>query len=208
GYTLAVMGYNDPDNSWSNTFDQYMMSSGSCSGGAAGPEPPPTASTPTCSISLYERPVPNEKSFASHAYFSVTSSEWSTGLLIEGGPTGNPVSSSLFGYDTHAPGQGLGAGTASASNPALPSNKQIGTTYSGPSACDAINYLTETVNGYDSGKLATYNFLAIPCTYNSNSFVYTLLSDLNSIAFGGVLSAFGQQAPGSLPGWGKKVPGL
>ena len=68
---------------------------------------------PTCSISLEERPVPNSSSTpAFHTYLDVTDSDWgNSGLLIEGGPTGNPVFSSLWGYDTAAPGQGLGAGT-------------------------------------------------------------------------------------------------
>jgi hypothetical protein len=120
----------------------------------------------------------------------------------------NPVLSSLWGYDTQAPGQGLGAGTPNASNPSLSANIQIVGTYSGALACGAIGYLLDQVDNYDSGKLATYNFAAAAYTYNSKSFTYTLLFDLNSVAFGSILRSFGQQVPPSAPGWGKVVPGL
>ncbi|MEP6756570.1 MAG: hypothetical protein ABJA67_13775 [Chthonomonadales bacterium] len=50
GYTLAVMGYNDPDNSWSNSFDQYMMASTACfwDGGGGGGGGGGGASAPDC----------------------------------------------------------------------------------------------------------------------------------------------------------------
>jgi hypothetical protein len=171
---------------------------------------PTRPAQPSCSISLDERPVPNVNGTpADHTYLTVTNSSWgNNGLLIEGGPTGNPVLSSLWGYDTQAPGQGLGAGTANASDPSLPSNVQIGSTYSGAAACGAVQYLMNQVNRYDSGNLAAYNFLAAPGTYNSNSFIYTLLFDLNSPAYGSVLSAFGTTVPPWVPGWEKLVPGL
>jgi len=169
-------------------------------------------SGPSCCISLDQRPVPNIKGTPGvHTYLTVTDSDWANdpnGVLIEGGPSGNPVFSSLVGYDTQAPGTGLGAGTPNASDPSLPSNIQIGGTYGGALACGAVQYLLNQVDSYDQGKLATYNFLAIPGTYNSNSFTYTLINDLNSVAFGSILSAFGSQVPGWAPGWGKSVPGL
>jgi RHS repeat-associated protein len=173
------------------------------------PAPPPPAA-PTCSISLDERPVPNVKGTpAYHTYLTVTDSDWANnGLLLEGGPTGNPALSSLYGFDTQAPGQGLGAGTSNASDPSLPSNKQIGSTYAGALACGAVSLLLNKIDTYDGGSLATYNFLAIPGTYNSNSFTSTLLYDLSSPYYRGILNAFGSSVPGIVPGWGKLVPGL
>jgi hypothetical protein len=178
----------------------------------AAPVPP---QQPTCSISLEERPVPDTSLHpAFHTYLDVTDSDWTNdpnGVLLEGGPSGNPSFSRLVGFDTQAPGQGLGAGTSNASNPKLPSNFQIGTTYSGGLACGAIQYLTSAIDSYnDSGKLATYNFLALPGTYNSNSFTYTLLQDLNSVAYSSILGSFSQpnQPFGWTPGWGKFVPGF
>lgn len=176
---------------------------------ATQPSAPPP---PQCSISLDERPVPNVKGTpAYHTYMVVTDSAWTndpSGLLLEGGPTGNPLFSSLYGFDTQPPGQGLGARTADGSDPSLPSNKQIGATYGGSLACGAVQLLLNDVNSYDAGSLVRYNFLAIPGTYNSNSFIYTLLNDLSSLAYGSILSAFGTTVPGWVPGWGKLVPGL
>ena len=190
--------------------------SGPCAGLGVIATPPAKPAAPSCSISVDERPVPDSRfTPGAHAYLTVTDSDWNTPLLLEGGPTGNGFFSSLYGYDTQAPGQGLGAGTVNASDPSLPSNKQLGATYSGPLAGGAVGYLLSRIDSYDSGKLATYNFLGAPGTYNSNSFAYTLLNDLNSVAFGSILRAFGQSAPGWvagqggwLPGWGKLVPGL
>lgn len=78
-------------------------------------------------------------------------------------------------------------------------------------ACAAIDFLVGNVRSYDVGPLATYNFLAIPRTYNSNSLTYTLLKDSKDLStpfFGSTLGSFGAVVPGGVPGWGKTVPHL
>ena len=160
-----------------------------------------------------DRPVPSSNSSAYHSYLVVTDSDWTsdpTGLLIEGGPLGNFVLSSLWGYDTQAPGSGLGAGTPIASDPTLTSNHQAGTTYSGGVACGAVQFLLTQVHNYDTGYLAAYSAVPIlPGTYNSNSFTSTLLRDLGaSPYYSSVLGSFGSAVFGWVPGWGLMVPGL
>ena len=69
--------------------------------------------------------------------------------------------------------------------------------------------LLQDVNNYDSGSLAHYSFLPyLPGTYNSNSFTFTLLHELDSLAYSSILGSFGSSVPGWQPGWGKLVPGL
>jgi len=159
----------------------------------------PAQQQPTCSIQLFARPVPNGNSPAFHTYFLVTDSAWgNSGYLVEGGPTGNPVLSSLIGYDDRAPGQGLPG-----SNPGQPGNIFLGAD-NAQNACNVIQAIFGAVETYNDGPPATYNFQAAPFTYNSNSFISTLENQF------GLSSYFIQ--PSSLylwaPGWWKQVPGL
>jgi RHS repeat-associated protein len=191
--------------------DGLVTPNDSCS-----PEPPPDppgSQNPTCSLSLGARPVPVASSPFNHSYLVVTDSDWvtdPTGLLLEGGPLGNPILSfnSLFGYDTQPPGQGLGAGTSSASDPSLPSNVSAGTV---GVPCGAVSFLLSKVQNYDiPGVFATYSAIpSVPGTYNSNSFTNTLLSDLNNSPYYSYLTAaFNFGALGNLPGINRLVPGL
>ena len=168
---------------------------------AADDQPPPS---PDCGISLWERWVPTKDAGAFHTYLYVTNTAWGNqGELIEGGPTTNFIFSRLIGYDTNGPGQGLGKGTSTPSNPFDSSNVKLGPTYTGPDACDKISQLESKVDKYDAGPLRRYNFLAVPGTYNSNSFTYTLLRGT------GLLGYFHYNPlPLTTPGWGKSVPGL
>ena len=84
----------------------------------------------------------------------------------------------------------------------------MGNPYTGANACGDIAALYSLVAGYSAGPLADCGFSAIR-GYNSNSFTYTLVSQV------GLLGNFG--TPGgplpnggllTLPGWNQIVPGL
>jgi hypothetical protein len=85
-------------------------------------------------------------------------------------------------------------------NPASPTNYEIGSPYTGAAACGDMSGLEIAAELYNDGPKAPYTFLGL-IGYNSNSFTYTLLNQL------GLLNAFGPP-PGWNPGWGKLVPGL
>ena len=66
-------------------------------GNAAATSQPNTQqpAAPTCSISLYDRPVPTNNSAAAHSYLLVTDSGWSNdpaGLLVKVAQRGTPSS--------------------------------------------------------------------------------------------------------------------
>lgn len=94
-----------------------------------GVQPPPTPSTPQCSIKLFSRPVPFNGSFANHTYLLVEDSDWGPPfdeLIFEGGPVGPPLLKllgfgGLYGF-VSPPGQSPLKG----SNPGFLSNHQIG----------------------------------------------------------------------------------
>jgi hypothetical protein len=155
-----------------------------------------------CSISLYGRPVPSNKSPADHTYIDATI-DYSDGtestIIIEGGPIpkGSPLGF-LLGYISTT-----GVGALPNTNPNSPTNHQIGPTYAGSSACQDISQIENSVASYNGGSLAPY--VALPSVlfggYNSNSFTYSLLNAV------GLAFSFGP-LPGWTPGWGTLVPGL
>jgi hypothetical protein len=168
-------------------------------GGPSPQNPPPAPAQPTCGIELFARPVPNSETPAYHTYLLVTDSAWgNNGYLIEGGPTGSPVLSDLIGYDNSAPGQGLAG-----SNPSQPGNIFLGAD-NAQNACSLIQQIIAAVDTYDVGPLATYNFLAPPGTYNSNSFTSTLDNQFGLWPYFNSPSSMNLWAPG----WGKLVPEL
>ena len=168
-------------------------------GGGGSSAPPPQ---PTCSISLFERAVPTNSTGVSigwHTYLLVQDSAWgNNGYLVEGGPSGSPVLSSLIGYDTQAPGQGL-----TGSDPSQTNNIFLGSDASS-NACSTVQSILGAVDGYDRGPLATYSFLAFrrSNTFNSNSFTSTLVNQF------GLDTYFNFPPFFWTPGWGKTVPGL
>ena len=81
-------------------------------------------------------------------------------------------------------------------------------TYSGSNACADFAKLLSLVTAYNDGSKVTYSFLAVG-GYNSNSFTYTLLTQLGLSSYFGPPG--GPQPGGAflvLPGWNKTVPGL
>ena len=159
---------------------------------------------PDCSISLYSRPVPFWPSPGKHTYILFEDSAFETtndpsgGWILEGGP--NPpgflgaLTGTLIGY------AGPIGQTLKGSNPALPSNREVGTTWTNTSACAVGISLIGDIDGYNGGPGVPYTFLG-SIGYNSNSFTFTLLEEA------GLLGYFGNP-PFWTPGWGKTVPGL
>ena len=85
-------------------------------------------------------------------------------------------------------------------NPAT--NREIGLVTGGADVCNEIVGLLGNVYSYDQGSLVAY--APVPnglTTYNSNSFTYTLLSD---VGLGTFFTSFVSWSPG----WGQLVPGL
>ena len=168
------------------------------------PPKPKSKPAPKCSIELWRRPVPLTKGPANHTYIYVQDSDWALtdpqGLMLEGGPS-NGFASWLIGVN-NPPGQGLGKGKPTASDPSLPSNHEIGPAYTGPNACLDIAEMLAAMAVYDSsGHLAPYSAFAGVLGYNSNSFTHTLLNDVGLVGF------FGNPT-GWTPGWSQLVPGL
>ncbi len=168
---------------------------------------PPTVLKPDqCSISLWERPTPTSSSPGWHTYISTTEYDPNTRVTVtedfEGGPS--PAWDFVQGElkaTIAAPGAGLNKGTNDATGPGLPSNREVGSPYTGAGACSDVNSLFGWVGVYNKGPLVQYNFAAPWGAYNSNSFTFTLDSQL------GLIGYFGQPG-GWVPGWGKVVPGL
>jgi RHS repeat-associated protein len=177
----------DPDDS--SCFD----STGSTTTTSTPPPPP------TCTIELWERPVPFKGSPANHTYIYVQDPNDPTGLIFEGAPSGFFIGSSLIGQ-YQPPASALGSNKPNnpiASNPALPSNHEVGGPDTSSYACGQISEMEAAVTNYNSNPV-TYTFLGI-LGYNSNSFTNTLLNQFG-ISFG--------NPPGWVPGWNKTVPGL
>jgi hypothetical protein len=137
-----------------------------------------------------------------HTYLSIQFGR--VGAVIEGGPTGSALLSSLMGYDAET-----GPMPASNSDPGGVNNVELGSGFGGAMACAVIQGLEGAVDNYDAGSLAVYNFQAryiggIGQTYNSNSFTYTLASQFNLLQY-----FSNPQIPGLLLyGWRLQVPGL
>jgi RHS repeat-associated protein len=192
------------------------MPSPGCQGG--GPPQPKQPSSPvaSCSISLWQRPAPTSNGPGWHTYISVTETYGSSPAVtdFEGGPQGGllGIGGTLTGTIA-APGAGLrgistGPGNSDATGPGLQFNYEVGKTYSGSNACADFAKLLSLVTAYNDGSKVTYSFLAVG-GYNSNSFTYTLLTQLGLSSYFGPPG--GPQPGGAflvLPGWNKTVPGL
>jgi len=184
----------------------YAGDGGAWNPACGGVPTTPVAQQPTCSISLWERPTPTASSPGWHTYISATEYNPSTGTTtttdFEGGP--QPTWAFIGGKLTGTiapPGFGLNAGGNDATGPGLPSNIEVGAPYRGANACSDITLLNNWVTSYNNGRKVTYNFTGRG-GYNSNSFTFTLDSQL------GLLKYFGQPGGLLLPGWDKRVPGL
>jgi RHS repeat-associated protein len=166
------------------------------------------AAQPQCSISLETRPVGGiAGSIADHTYlylqgpaslFGATSNLTPT-ETVEGGPTTAGCCGYLYGFVSNAP---RGPNALPGTLPGGSGNAQISQSYAASNACNDIQAIRTAVSNYDSsGHLAVYFPIPELFGYNSNSFTFTLLNDVN------LASWFGQNVP-LTPGWGKLVPGL
>ena len=199
--------YEDPcdDNDF---FDSPIDCGGG--GGGCGPPPPtpPPPPQPDCSISLYERPAGGKHRPWQHTYIVIDdplleqSGYVANELILQAGPSNNFPAFGTLTSQIVPPGQGFGSNKNNASDPNAPGNKEIGSPYTGADACLDIIDLLDAIGNYNDGKQAPYLAVPIPFTgtYNSNSFTYTLLSDIG-LSFG---------SPGFAPGWGPlfSVPNL
>ena len=143
---------------------------------------------PDCSISLYSRPVPFWPSPGKHTYILFEDSAFETtndpsrGWILEGGP--NPpgflgaLTGTLIGY------AGPIGQTLKGSNPALPSNREVGTTWTNTSAWAVGISLIGDIDGYNDGPGVPYTFLG-SIGYNSNSFTFTLLEEAGLVGYFG-----------------------
>jgi hypothetical protein len=167
---------------------------------------------PECSIQLWSRPAYWNSSLnpGKHTYIDVTWTNYSgleslgygdSGQLVLQG--GSSTMNAFGGYltgEADLPGTGMGANHNNTSLPGAPHNTEIGGSYTLPDACSDILTMLLDMDAYDaSGTKVRYNLLAVPGTYNSNSFTYTLLQNV------ALSSYFGNP---TLFGWGFSVPGL
>jgi RHS repeat-associated protein len=187
-----------------------------CANGCNAPPPPPPPPVggppvlPSCSITLFTRGVPVGGSPANHTYIEITDSATNTDEVLEGGPTNphNPFKQrgaswgNLLGDISGDPGS-LGdpiGNRLRGTDPAR--NQKIGSETGGIGVCAEALAIDADVRNYDKGPLSSY--APVPngsTTFNSNSFTFTLLSQIG-------LAAVFQPYIGWSPGWGFLVPGL
>ncbi len=187
----------------------YANNPGAYAGCNTGSSPVETAAPqPTCSITEFARGVPFGGSPASHTYLQIVDPELGasgTNDILEGGTT-NPHSpfrrKAAWGNLT-----GIISGTNGATNPSplrgdnTATNTVLGSDIGGASVCAQAAQLLTDVQSYNRGAQPGYSPLPNgTSTFNSNSFTYTLLSQV------GLAGIFGQAAWS--PGWGFLVPGL
>jgi hypothetical protein len=170
---------------------------------------------PTCTVSVFTRGVPFGASPFQHTYIEITETNTGPGSLdivpfasiLEGGPSSKPF---LFFFG------GWGTLTPRVSNPWDPgsnppplggtspsTNKELGS-FMGEDVCDLVHRLLQAIDDYNHSQQVAY--APVPngsTTFNSNSFTYTLLSD---IGLGGYFSSLVNSFLD--PGWGQTVPGL
>jgi hypothetical protein len=173
----------------------------SCGDPGGGGDNPPDL----CTISLYERPVFQEIGgietiVGNHTYIYGTDTfQDGSGIVLNFLCEGGPKNGTLQGGCTSAQNAPVVNGT---SGPSLPLNSKVGMTYASADACDSLTQLTVSVGLYkDNGVFAPYNYHAGSGGYNSNSYAFTLLSDIG-------LGLWFGTPPGIAPGWGIRVPGL
>ena len=163
---------------------------------------PPTPPQSDCSISVYARPVALGP-IGGHRYIFLTGPEFGpNGLMIEGGPDNNAPAGGRLTTSIAPPGQGLAATTPTPSNPADPSNSQIGNSYNSADACSKADSIRSAALAY-TNPTTLVPYLAIPWlpgTYNSNAYTNTLLTNVGLNQYFGDLGVFasGNFFPGSL----------
>jgi hypothetical protein len=174
-----------------------------CQGGGPPQPTQPTQPQPQCSITEFARGVPFAGSPASHTYLEIIDPYLRMDDILEGGPSNphSPFSNMSWGNLL-----GIITGTLGATQPAPlkgdnPStNTELGAE-SGSSVCSEVVQLFQSVELYDAGSKVSYAPLPNGrTTFNSNSFTYTLLSQI------GLAGIFNQ--PFWAPGWKYTVPGL
>jgi RHS repeat-associated protein len=185
-----------------------------CAAAAAALQSVP-APQPTCSIELYSRPAFVNHNPGKHTYILVDDPDLialgytSNELMLEGRPSNNlPFGGSLVG-NYNPPGQGLASGKSIASDPSLPTNHEIGSAYDGANACSDITGMLTEIQSYNNSPVP---YAALPFrifgTYNSNSFTFTLLTDVGLSSYFGNIPRHSYLAGLPYPGWGLSVPGL
>jgi len=193
--------------------DDGGLSSYACGGPSPAPVQPPPAPSPICDISLFSRPAGFALDPGSHTYIDFLNETTDVNTIIEGGPnhTPGPNQGTLEGF-INPPAPPLGVGTGHVTNPQANNNKELGMPVSVP--CGDLGTLESDVAAYNVNPVAYAKIPNGSSTYNSNSFTYTLISQL-----GLSLTTFGPPSlPTSFsplrplrrfyPGWGFMVPGL
>jgi hypothetical protein len=179
-------------------------------------QPEPTSLQ--CSIGLFERPVAHTAGLAYHTYLEVnetlSNGQTINEQVLEAGPT-NPHN---FLTNPTAPWGQLTSKYEPVPPPGIPiapntyflgktnpyTDKKIGSLTSGPGAggtCSCINRLLRAISDYNRTVGVPYALTPSGVTRNSNSFTYTLLSD---IGLGSIFTPF----VGNAPRWGLLVNGL
>ena len=184
---------------------------GACppSGGGPPPPQPPPPPPPQCSISLYERPAGGTP--GNHTYLYITSNEFpypysgDNSLVLEGDPS-NTLKLPLYKKNPWGINWGqlvgyieAGPNYQGATNPAA--NQFVASDSGGQNVCTEVDDLIYDVEGYQSTGGVPYMPIPRRGYYNSNSFTFTLLSEI------GLIDYF-PEPPGWNPGWSRWVPGL
>jgi RHS repeat-associated protein len=171
---------------------------------------------PTCEIELWSRParINGHGNRGGHTYIFALDTAAPSPVIIEAGfdHDSGPEHGTLEGFVNPPGGPVLGIGTTHASDPTnlynLNNNYEIGTPFTGPMACADVGIIESLELSYNAGPRVPYYLLG---QYNSNSFTFTLLSDVGlSSNFGSLPTHFNPFHPGRFfyPGWNELVPGL
>jgi hypothetical protein len=176
-----------------------------------GPEPPPGPYTQECEIELWGRPAKFAGDPGSHTYIDFINLTVNISTIFEGGGdhAPGPKHWTLDG-SIEPPDAPLGKGTGHVTDPTASNNHELGFPVAVP--CNRVGLLKKLVNAYDDGPRVPYAFLPNgTTTWNSNSFTYTLLTDIGlstgSFGIGDLPTGLSLLHP-FYPGWGFMVPGL
>jgi hypothetical protein len=196
---FAAVAFQPTDPIFQQCYDAYY--------GDPAPPPPPQQE-PTCSITLDERAVARTGGLFVHTYLVVTEFSASGAIteeeVLEGGAQHphNPLThpSAPWGNLVSTPENVLTGGPyLGSTNPS--SDTQLGNETGGTDVCDLISKLLTSIADYTATPGVPYALWPTGSSRNSNSFTFTLLTDI------GLISDF-QNAPSWAPGWGMLVPGL
>jgi RHS repeat-associated protein len=166
-----------------------------------------------CTVSLYDRPAGIDGNPGLHTYtyvddpFLTNLGYFSEREVIEGGPENGLLTGRVSPGTVASPASPLG-GPGTTSDPSASNNGRLGS-YNGFGSCRDVETILRNEGRYNAGGKVPYYYLpsgpppAGTGTYNSNSFTFTLLSD---VLLQGLL---GRNVGGVyFPGWGFLVPGL